>query len=91
MSEFNDAADIAKIVLAMSPAERRIYDTYTSKRPTIIKDWPSAHNVWFKVGVQSFQTHPWGCETPAEADWHRAMLAKAIAKLVEEVGVPTPR
>lgn len=55
---------------------------HTHRRPCVVEDMPDAQTVWLRVGVQSFCVTPHCCETTEEAEWTRAMLAKALANLV---------
>ena len=67
--------------VGLDALELQMYREYTEKRTTYCEDMPGAHTVWLRVGVQQF------ClsgvrESADEADWMRAMLAKALARLV---------
>lgn len=67
--------------VGLDAIELQMYRDNTEKRTTYCEDMPGAHTVWLRVGVQQF------CldgvrETEDEADWMRAMLAKALARLV---------
>ena len=69
--------------VGLDALELQMYREYTEKRTTYCEDMPGAHTVWLRVGVQQF------ClsgvrESADEADWMRAMLAKALARLVRE-------
>ncbi|MBK8746122.1 hypothetical protein [Propionivibrio sp.] len=55
---------------------------HTHRRSCAVEDMPDAQTVWLRVGVQSFCVTPHCCETTEEAEWTRAMLAKALANLV---------
>lgn len=52
-----------------------------SFRPTVDKDAPDAHNVYFKVGVQEFRITPYSCETREDAEWMKEMFVRAVLAL----------
>lgn len=67
--------------VGLDALELQMYREHTEKRPTYCEDMHDAHTVWLRVGVQQF------CisgvrETAGEAEWMRAMLAKALANVV---------
>ena len=66
----------------LTKLEAALLRNHTYKRPCAVEDWPDAHTVWLRVGVQSFCVTPHCCETADDAEWTRAMLAKALANLV---------
>lgn len=67
---------------------RRVIGQYTEKRPVAVDDeYPDAHTVWLKVGVQSFQVIPDYAENSEHAEWFRKMLGKALMKIIEEHAV----
>jgi hypothetical protein len=68
--------------IELTEREQRMFDQFTAKRHVIVPDWPDAHTVMIKVGVQSFDVND-PRENPDEADWMRAMIAKALAAVVE--------
>lgn len=67
--------------------EQHLMDKYTIKKPCIVGgDDPSEtdpHTVWLVVGNQSFCLTGYR-DNQEEADWMRAMLAKALAVVIEE-------
>ena len=62
----------------LTPLEQRCYDEFTKRQPVVIQGEPEAQTVWLRVGVQSFCMDA-PAENAEEADWRRAMLAKALA------------
>lgn len=57
-------------------------ERFVEVRPVVIEEWPDAHNVFLKVGVQQFCVSPHGCETRDEAEWMRDMLCIALDAVV---------
>lgn len=61
--------------------EARLRKEYTK---LIHHTWNPRYVVRLKVGCQEFTTGPDGFDSKQEAEWFRTMLAKALAKIVEE-------
>ena len=80
-------------ILELDALEYRMFNECTAKQPICCEDWPDAHTVWMRVGVQQFCLSGTR-ETAAEAEWMRAMLAKALANVVRmspNVGIEARR
>lgn len=72
----------ASPAVELTKIESLMLRNHTSKQPCLVEDLPDAHTVWLRVGVQRFCVTPNCCETADDAEWTRAMLAKALANLV---------
>lgn len=69
----------------LTELEQKIFGEYTRKKHVVDRHEPDAHRVFLKVGVQSFIIGEVPMENAEHADWLRTMLAKALAKMVEEI------
>ena len=72
-------------MVELDELEQRMMREHTEKRPCVVDGCPDAHTVWLRVGVQQFCVTSQASETADEADWTRAMLAKALANVVRKV------
>lgn len=63
---------------------RETLERYTEVRPCIVDGMPDAHTAWLNVESQSFCVTAQPCETKEEAEWMCKMLAKALARIVED-------
>lgn len=79
-----NVGDDAKRQIPLTALERSLFDQFTLKKPSPEPDLPDAHSVWLVVAQQAF-TLGVTVETADDADWVRAMLAKALAKIVAQV------
>lgn len=68
---------------------QRIKSKYTAATQCVMEGEPDAHNVWLKVGVQSFCVTPHAVEDLESAELCRKQLAQAIVGIIcEHEGVP---
>lgn len=68
----------------MDDLEQRMYDEHTTATTLQDEDFPDAHVVFLRVGVQHFCITPTPCESAEQATWLRHMLARALAGVVLE-------
>ena len=72
-------------MVELDELEQRMMREHTAKQPCAVEDLPDAHTVWLRVGVQQFCVTALAEETAEDAEWKRAMLAKALANVVRMV------
>lgn len=70
--------------IELSDYERLILSRYTYARRIVVEGEPEARTVWFNIQGQQFCITPHYVDNEEEAYWFRAMMAKALAKLIEE-------
>jgi hypothetical protein len=69
----------------LTPNQRQCFDDYTSTRKLINRQGHTRYEVRMSIGVQSFGfNNPTRYTTRAEAEWMRAMVAKALSALIDE-------
>lgn len=76
------------IIASLTEQERALMDRYTTAEPCVEEGYPDPHWPVLRIGVQSFRVGP-VCDTKELADWMRAMLGKALARVVEEQSATT--
>jgi hypothetical protein len=57
-------------------------EQFTEIKPCVVEGEPDAHNVFLKVGSQSFCVTSFACETKADAEWTRDQLCTALENIV---------
>lgn len=69
-----------KSKLELSERQQYLKEAYTLAKPCCVVGNPDARTVWLKVGNQSFCLDLYQ-DNEEEAEWMRAMLAKALDNL----------